>query len=145
MRRIQFLFFHILLGGLLSLACNHIGPQSTTYPAPPATSYRVESVSLDSDGGAHAIRAAFVKPEFIKAGHVQPMIGRNFVEEEYQAKSQGVALLSHGLWRQRFASNPNMIGENLNLNGRAYTVVGVMPKAFKHPKEAEIWLPDQTK
>ena len=145
MRRIQIVFFHILLCGFLSLACHRIGPQSTTYPAPPATSYRVESVSLGIVGSPDVIRAAFVKPEFIEVAHAQPALGRYFLDEEYHPQSQRVAVLSHGLWRQRYKSDPQVIGMNLDLNGRAYTVVGVMPKTFKHPREAEIWLPDETK
>ena len=146
MRRTHIAVFQILLGGLLSAACNHIGPKfSTTYPPPPTTSYRVESVSLKLDVRVQEIRAAFVKPEFMQAVHVQPLLGRNFIEEEYFPRSQGVALLSYRLWRQRYGSDPQIVGMNVDLNSRPYTVVGILPEAFKHPEQVEIWLPDETK
>jgi len=145
MRRILTVFFQILLVGFLSLCCHRSDTRSTTSPAPPNTSYRVESVSLGIDGASKAIAVAFVKPEFIQASHAQPLLGRYFQDEEYKARPQGVAVLSHGFWRQQYKSDPQIIGTNVNLNGRAYTVIGVMPKAFKHPREAEIWLPDETK
>ena len=145
MSRTHIAVFQILLCSL-SAACNHIGPKfSTTYPPPPATSYRVESVSLKLDVGAQEIRAAFVKPEFIKAVQVQPLLGRNFLEEEHFAKSQDVALLSYGLWRHRYRSDPQMVGMTVDLNSRPYTVVGILPEEFKHPEQAEIWLPDTIK
>src|SRR6185503_3471949 len=99
MRRTHIAVLQIILGGLLAAACHLIGPKpSTTYPPPPSTSYRVESVSLKLDGGAQEIRAAFVKPDFIKTVRVQPLLGRNFIDEEYLTESSDVALLSHGLW-----------------------------------------------
>ena len=90
------------------------------------------------------IRAAFVKPEFIKVVNVQPLLGRNFIDEEYKPGSPAIAILSYGLWRQRYRSDPSEVGNTLDLNGRKYIVIGVMPKEFTHPKDTEIWLPDQT-
>ena len=144
MRRILIVFLQILLCGLLPLACHHGTPRSTTSPPPPESSYRVESLSLATDGAGKVISVAFVRPEFIQASHAQPALGRSFINEEYKPRPQGVALLSHGLWRQQFKSDPQIIGRNVSLNGKAYTVIGVMPKAFKHPRDAEIWVPDET-
>ena len=136
----------LLLCGSLSLACHHGDLRSTTSsPPPPDTSYRVESLTLSGDGAGRAIPVAFVKPEFIQASHAQPTLGRYFLDEEYKPKPQGVAVMSHGLWRQQYKADPQIIGTTVSLNGRPYTVIGVMPKAFKHPREAEIWVPDETK
>jgi hypothetical protein len=144
MKRTHIAVFQILLCSLLSAACNHIGPKFS-YPPPPATSYRVESVSLKLDVGVQEISAAFVKPEFIQAVHVQPLLGRNFLEQEFLPKPHDVALLSYRLWRQRYRSDPQMVGMTVVLNSRPYTVVGIMPEAFKHPEQAEIWLLDPRK
>ena len=145
MRRILIVFLQILLCGLMPLACHHANPRSTSSPPPPETSYRVESLSLTTDGTSKVIPVAFVRPEFIEASHAQPALGRSFIDDDYRPRPQGVALLSHGLWRRQYKSNPQIVGMNVILNGRAYTVIGVMPKAFKHPREAEIWVPDETK
>ena len=145
MKHIRITFVHILLVSLLSLACHRSGSRAAASPAPPDTSYRVVSLNLRVDDSTQGIQVAFVKPEFIQATQIQPELGRYFLGEEYQPGSPEVAVISHGLWRQRYKSDPQIVGAKLNLNGRAYIVIGIMPKSFKHPKEAEIWLPDQTK
>ena len=145
MRRTHIAVLQIMFCSLVA-ACSHIGPRhSTTYPPPPATSYRVESLSLKLDGGAQEVRAAFVKPEFIKAVHVQPLLGRNFLDEEYLTGSSDVVLLSDGLWRQQYGADPQVVGMPVKLNGRKYLVIGILPEEFKHPPHAEIWLPDVMK
>ena len=139
MRRL--LFPYVLLCGLLWLACNRIVP-GPTYPTPPASSYRLETVDLVIDGKTHRIQAAFVTPEFIQVVRAQPLLGRYFIDEEYQPTFDGVAVLSHELWSQRFRSDPSRIGRSFDLNGKAFTVIGIMPKSFRAPEQAEIWLPD---
>ena len=52
-----------------------------------------------------------------------------------------MVLLGHGLWKRRFGADPGVIGRVVSMNGLAFTVVGVMPPAFRFPSEAEIWMP----
>jgi putative ABC transport system permease protein len=72
---------------------------------------------------------------------VSPILGRGFTTEEDTAGANQVALLGHRLWQRRFGGDPNMIGRSVRMNGAAFTVVGVMPPAFRFPLEAEIWVP----
>jgi putative ABC transport system permease protein len=61
---------------------------------------------------------------------VQPLLGRAFLpEEEIDGKDQ-VIILGHGLWQRRFAGDPGIVGKQIRLSARSYTVVGVMPKDF---------------
>ncbi|MGH3182426.1 MAG: ABC transporter permease, partial [Streptosporangiaceae bacterium] len=53
-----------------------------------------------------------------------------------------VAVLSHGLWRQRYGSDPHVIGRTLDLDNRDLTIVGVMPAGFDYPEGAELWTPE---
>ncbi|MBI4906194.1 MAG: ABC transporter permease [Acidobacteria bacterium] len=72
---------------------------------------------------------------------VEPLLGRIFTEEERRADAK-VALLSHRLWKRRFASDPAIIGAKIQLNGEAYQVLAVMPEHFRYPsREFEIWTP----
>lgn len=141
MRRLQ--FSYVLLSGLLFLACNRIGPEPT-YPSPPAASYRHESVEIVVDGKTHRSHAAFVTPRFFKVVRVQPLIGRNFIDQEFEPTFKEVVVLSHDLWRRRFSSDPDVVGRSLKLNGRTHTVVGIMPNTFRAPNRTEIWLPDDS-
>ena len=131
-----------VLACCLPLAACHESDSRRDRPAPPDTSYRSGPLLLTMEGTSHGIRSAFVTPDFIKAVREQPLLGRTFIAEEHQPKGQPVVVLSHGLWQQRFGSDPAVIGRSVALDGRAYTVVGVMPKGFDTPAGAEAWLPE---
>lgn len=60
-------------------------------------------------------------------------MGRPFLEEENQPGAPRVVVLSHGFWQKRFGGNPNVLGEQLSLDGEAYTVVGVAAEDFFFP------------
>jgi putative ABC transport system permease protein len=144
MRRILFSF--VLQVGLMFSACNRIAPQ-TGYPAPPSTSYRIESVEVVVDGTPYKSVVAFVTPQFNRVAGARPLIGRYFADEEYQktsalsAVSSSVAVLTHDFWQHYFKSDPVIIGKTLALNGKAYTVVGVMPEGFHPPEKTEVLVP----
>jgi putative ABC transport system permease protein len=75
---------------------------------------------------------------------VQPVMGRNFLVEEDRLGGPRVAILSHKLWQGNFGSDASVIGRQITLDGRAYTVIGVMPEDFQFPiqsESAEIWIP----
>jgi predicted permease len=63
---------------------------------------------------------------------VQPILGRTLLPAEEQP-GHDVVLLTEGLWRRRFAADPNIVGRAIPLNGRPYTVVGVLPASFTLP------------
>src|ERR1019366_217549 len=71
-----------------------------------------------------------------------PALGRVFLPEEDRPGGPRVVLISHGLWKRRFAGDPSMVGRAIVLNGERYTVVGVMPAGFAYPSnEADLWTP----
>lgn len=69
---------------------------------------------------------------------VQPVLGRNFVAGDRQ---HSVAVLSYELWQDRFAGQPDIIGGAVTLDGRAHTVVGILPEGVRYPDTADLWLP----
>jgi ABC-type antimicrobial peptide transport system permease subunit len=62
---------------------------------------------------------------------VQPRLGRNFTEAEDQPDGPRVAILSNGLWQRRFGGDSGIIGKDILLDDKKYTVVGVMPAGFQ--------------
>jgi len=66
---------------------------------------------------------------------VEPAIGRVFTAEEDQPGHDRVVILTDGLWRRRFAADPNLVGNSIKLNGENYTVVGIMPSSFQFGRE----------
>jgi len=76
------------------------------------------------------IGAAAVSANFLPMLGVAPMLGRNFQPEEERPNAGSVVLLSHGFWQRRFAGDPSAIGQALTLDGRRFTIIGVMPPSF---------------
>lgn len=70
-----------------------------------------------------------------------PELGRVFSGEEQLPGHEDVVLLSHRLWARRFASNPDLVGKPITLDGKSFTVLGVMPARFQFPNEADFWTP----
>lgn len=74
---------------------------------------------------------------------LQPLVGRNFSEEEDRPGGAHVVLIGHALWRQRFAGDPSVSGRVLTLDGAPYTIVGVLPPAAAaFPLDQfQVWVP----
>ena len=82
-----------------------------------------------------------ISPEFFTTLGVSPAIGRNFTEEE-AADQKNVIILTDAFWRQRFNSDPNVLGRDTRINGIPRKIVGVLPPAFRFlSSEARVFLP----
>ena len=69
------------------------------------------------------------------------MLGRDFLPEEDRANVDKAVLLSDALWRSDFGADPGVIGKAVRVNGRAGTIVGVMPPKFSFPSNEQLWIP----
>ena len=100
------------------------------------------SFNLTGDGEPERVAAHAVTANFFPLIGVQPLLGRAFSEEEDRPGSNRVALLSHQLWKSRYGGANDIVDKNIQLNGEAYTVVGVMPAGFQFlDKEVRLWVP----
>jgi putative ABC transport system permease protein len=96
---------------------------------------------LDAGDGATDTPVGLVTPEMFSVFHLSPILGRTFTDEETLPGRFRVAVLSHSMWQNRFGSDPNVSGRTIQLNGTAYTIIGVMPAGFSYPERAELWRP----
>ena len=71
---------------------------------------------------------------FFPALGIAPQLGRVFRADEDQPGHELETVISDRLWRDRFGSDPAVVGRTINLNGAVYTIVGVMPAAFTFPQ-----------
>ncbi|HEV2288785.1 MAG TPA: ABC transporter permease [Candidatus Acidoferrales bacterium] len=69
---------------------------------------------------------------------VSPALGRTFTDEEDRPGNEHVVILSDALWRERFGGDQSILGRAIELNGAAYTVIGVMPPGFAFPRANEM-------
>lgn len=97
------------------------------------------------DGQPEQLNGAQVSYNMFTVLGVQPFIGRNFAAQEGQPGGSKVVILSHGLWKRRFASDPAIAGKEILISGDKYNIVGVMPEMFEFPIEptSQIWTPSQ--
>jgi putative ABC transport system permease protein len=103
-----------------------------------------EMTLLPSHGEAASIHAASILPSFVTFAGQHPLIGRPFTSSDV-TEGGHVAMLSEEIWRARYGSDPRILGQTISVDGRPYTVIGVMPAAFKLPRltqsSTDIWLP----
>ena len=123
-------------------APNFFDWQSQTRVFSAMGAYFTTGLALAEGSEPERLRATVATPGFFPALAVRPELGRTFTEAEAKRGSEHVAVLSHGLWRRRFRSDPGVLGHLLRLDGESYTIVGVMPAGFRYPEEAsDLWIP----
>jgi predicted permease len=104
--------------------------------------YRQNTFNLASkDNEPERFIGAICDPGFFATLQVPPLLGRTLTDDEDQPGHDGVVILGYGLWRQHFGGDPKIIGQNLILDGRPRTVIGVMPEGFQYPATATMWAP----
>ncbi len=97
-------------------------------------------LTLTGSGRPEPVIAGFATPEFFTVIGVPPLSGRLFTEGD-DAAGIDVTVLSEELWRQRFGADPGALGKTIVADGRAYTIVGVLPAGRGYPSEARMWVP----
>lgn len=105
-----------------------------------AAGYAAGGLNLSDPERPVRVNAGIVTAGFFATLGRRPAQGRGFGAEEGMPGGPRVAVLSHGLWRRQFGEAP-MIGKSVTLNGRQYTVIGVMPPGFSFPSESDLWIP----
>src|SRR5262249_16742147 len=116
---------------------NHVFDQVAVMPT---TAYGY-GFTLLGNGDPAQIESTRVSANFFDLLGVKPEIGRIFLPEEDDPNSDRVVVLSNSLWKQRFGGDTGIIGKSLNLSGRGFTVIGVMPREFDFPHGVDIWTP----
>src|SRR5213596_2181694 len=84
---------------------------------------------------------AYITEDFFKIIGVSPIMGRDFTADDNKPGAEKVTILSHEIWQRDFNGDPNIVGQSVRINGKAATVIGVMPPNFKFPVSEELWVP----
>jgi predicted permease len=90
------------------------------------------------------VNTSVVTPEFFALLDVKPVAGRIFFPQDGNQGAPPVVLVSEDLWRGRFGADPKIIGTSINLDQRPFTVIGIIPGAFRTPfftTKQEVWIP----
>src|SRR5205823_1534517 len=98
-------------------------------------------IGLNDGSPAQTIPAARITWNFLDVLGLPPLRGRSFTAEEGKQGAAAVAIVSDDFWRTSLNSRPDVLGSTILVDGTPHTIIGVMPKAFRHPYRAKIWLP----
>jgi macrolide transport system ATP-binding/permease protein len=92
--------------------------------------------------GTHAqhVLAGRVSSSYFDVLALHPIMGRSFSPEEDRPQGPKAAILSYGLWRTAFNSNPHVLGQTVRLKGEPYPIVGVLPEGATTPLNAQIYV-----
>jgi putative ABC transport system permease protein len=115
--------------------------------------FTYQTFNLGGGDVPERISGAVVSPSLFPLLGIEPIKGRTFAREEQGIGHDDVIVISERLWQRRFNSDPTLVGKSLLLNGRSYTVIGIMPAKFEFPiplfgvqgnqfaERVEIWKP----
>ena len=99
------------------------------------------SMTLTGDGGEpESLNARMVSAEYFDVMRARPFIGRAFAREEDRPGAAPVTVLSYDFWQRRFGGDEKLIGKTVTLDERPFTVVGVMPREFRHQGPPPLWV-----
>jgi putative ABC transport system permease protein len=97
--------------------------------------------NLTGDGQAERLEASLATSGLFPLLGIRPVAGRTFNAEEDKPGSSPVVLISHRLWQNHFGSDPSVVGRTILLDGRGFTLIGVLPAAFRLVPATDLWMP----
>ena len=107
--------------------------------------YNDSTDSLTIDGRALRVPIASGSRElFGGVLRTQPRLGRLFLPDEHREGAARVALVGHAFWQEHLRGDTNLAGHPLTMGAHVYSIVGVMPPGFRFPKEAQVWIPQES-
>lgn len=117
--------------------------QSTSFTG--LTAEDMLQVAIDAENQNDVIWGQVVSANYFDVLEVKPILGRAFLpDEDKNVGANAVVVLSHSFWQRRLASDPNIVGKTVQLNNRAYQVIGITPEYFVGSKFAlalDFWTP----
>jgi putative ABC transport system permease protein len=96
-----------------------------------------------SDEGrpAEQFQGTYESANLFKVIGQRPLLGRDFAPGDDNPAAEPVVIIGNGLWKNRYGSEPSILGRTIKINSRASTVIGVMPPDMKFPFNNDLWLP----
>ena len=83
----------------------------------------------------------YATEDFFKIVGVSPILGRDFTADDNKPGAEKVTILGHEIWQRDFNGDRNIVGQNVRINGKAATIIGVMPPNFRFPISEQLWVP----
>jgi putative ABC transport system permease protein len=105
------------------------------------STFRAQGFNITGNQGPERVPGNLVSGNLFSVLRIQPVVGRSFLPEEDRPGGSPVAVISYGLWQRRFGGDQNVVGEPLMINGKAHTLVGVLPASFSFYSPSDVFIP----
>ncbi len=115
--------------------------QTKSFSEMGAYNWAPNDLNLTRAGETQRVEATYATAELFSTLGVKPALGRLFLPEEDKPGQAPVALVSHQVWETQLGGQPGAIGRTLTLDGKDYTLVGVLPANFRLVPWADVWFP----
>ena len=99
------------------------------------------NTNLSGAGAPETVLTAPTESNFFSVLGAGPLLGRTFADDEDKQGREQVAVLSYSFWQSYFGGKPDVLNRQIELAGRKYTIIGVMPPDFRYPARAQMWIP----
>src|SRR5947199_6314497 len=99
------------------------------------------TINLTYKNNPQRYTGGYVTEDFFKIVGVSPVLGRDFTAEDNKPGAEKTVILGDEIWKRDFNADPGIVGQGVRVNGKAATVIGVMPPGFKFPFSEELWTP----
>jgi predicted permease len=119
--------------------------ENHSFEAMAAHSFVPVGLNLVGRGEPQRLAALITTADYFRVLGIQPAIGRSYTAAEDKPGSGKFAVLSFPLWQKLFHGDREVLGKTLSLSDESYQVIGVMPRGFESPQQADLWVPMQLK
>src|SRR3954462_9879066 len=99
------------------------------------------TINVTYNNNPQRYTGAYITDELFRIIGVSPAIGSHFTAEDNKPGSPKTAILGDMIWHRDFNGDPNIVGQSVTINGKAATIIGVMPPGFQFPISEELWTP----
>jgi putative ABC transport system permease protein len=115
--------------------------QSKTMSAMVAFTSRRMTLTGSAAPTPESLDVNLVSEGYLRMYGLRPVAGRDFLASEHQKGAAPVCVITEQLWRDKFGSNPSIVGKPIDLDGEPFTVVGVAPVLVNNVRPAQVWIP----
>src|SRR5919106_503290 len=99
------------------------------------------TINLTYKNNPQRYTGGYVTEDFFKIIGVSPILGRDFTAEDNKPGAERVIILGHEIWKRDFNGDPSVVGQNVRVNSKPATIIGVMPPNYKFPNNEQLWTP----
>src|SRR3984893_7824245 len=99
------------------------------------------TINVTYNNNPQRYTGAYITEDLFRIIGVSPVLGRDFTSDDNKAGAPKTAILGDKIWRRDFNADPTIVGQSVTINGKAATIIGVMPPGFEFPISEELWTP----